>query len=310
MKDETEIETLRGLRATLPEATQKWLSEKQMLLAMKHDIGGPDLRRVSEPEYRQQLARQMYRCAMAAHLAGEIVLPRQGMDALWGLLGWEIIQMRQRKKQYQAGEITKAELRRWEAFETHRAYFDDDHSLMTAAILDDTLDSYQEKQPVAKTSGIATSVHAEAVAEVVAPAQTAELRAADEEWSKRLVYSAAMLGDYYDIPCQGISERAYGEQIASHLESVIHAAIQHQNISAPSSGVKQHAQQLAAEVWQIRRLHEAWAAGKLSDQALKCLPLYHKYHVYFVPAHEKLPLLLSYLQVEKRAQDMDAGNAN
>lgn len=303
MSDETEKESMRRLREALPEETEKWLIEKILLIAMKHDIAGPDIRRVSETVYQQQLAREMHRCAMAAHLAGEIVMPMAGIDTLCSFMGRDIIAMRQCKQCHQAGEIMGEELHDWEAYETYQRYFEDDQPLLLTAVLEAAMERREEKRHAG--DGAESSI-----VNAVGSTQTYESLEADQEWSKHVVWSFALLEDFSGIPCEGMSKRAYVERAICQLVPTIREEIQRHNISVPSLGVEPYARQLAAEVRVIRRLNHNWTTGKLSDQALKQMPLYHKYKVYFVPEHEKIALMLCYGLIAKGFQDLDNANGN
>jgi hypothetical protein len=146
MNEETDKEQTRPWRATMPETAQKWLTERMVLIAMKHDLAGPDFQPMSETTYPQQLVRELQRCVRDAQVAGEIRMPLAETELLCGSMLQDVLALRRRKKRYQAGEISIEELRHWEGFDVYQAYFEDDPHLRLAAMLEDSLERRQERR--------------------------------------------------------------------------------------------------------------------------------------------------------------------
>src|SRR4051812_30235582 len=97
-------------------AAKVWFGTLMQSLAIRHDIAGPEIKRVAIATYKQQLVEEITQRAKVAIKAQQLVLATADLDGYCILAAEELIRIRQIRAAHEAGELPTETLRQLPLF--------------------------------------------------------------------------------------------------------------------------------------------------------------------------------------------------
>lgn len=283
------------LRFPVSPETKHWFGNRMQLIAIMHDLAGPDISLVELERYRNEVAAEICRGALAAHATGKLVLELADLDALCQSAAEELIGIRQIRNAHAQGKLPTQTLKRLPAYTAFQQYFDEDPHLVwqgVAAAL-----AQQEERPDGPSASLP---HVQVASNL--PGTKKSFSVKTEQWLETQVLAFAIAEDMADKPSTNVDDNKYACDSAQCFWNNIHHAIQIGNLTIARDDVDDLCRHAAAKVLKLRQLKVAFANGQISRQKLKKFPEYQKYREYL----EQAPVmgsLMSYAAILHEALD-------
>jgi hypothetical protein len=250
--------------------TKAWFGTLMQSLAIRHDIAGPEIKRVSVETYKQQLIVEITRRVKAAIKAQDLELATADLAGYCTLAAEELIRIRQIRAAHKAGELPTETLRQLPLFPAYQRYFEETSSLI-----------YEEL--VAATQELITSENPDNGAEPLSPPghPTHAVSKATRDWIELQVLGLACADDAWGAPFGAVSKDAYITDCTLRVRKNARRAICIGDLKTPAEDIDKICWVAACEAYLLRSLKAAKDAGKLTDQQIKAMPIYGPYHEYF-----------------------------
>lgn len=275
--------------------TKQWFGEQMQLIAIMHDLGGPDISLVELEQYRNQVAAEICRGALAAHASGRLILELADLDVLCQLAADELIGMRQVRKAHAAGKLPTHTMKQLPVYQAFQRYLDEDPDLVRHGFAA-ALAQQEERNATSSTPmthiGAARSRHG----------TVRSFSTKTERWLETQILAFAIAEDMSGKPCNNGDQDNYIFHSAPRFRNIVLDAIWIGNLTIALDEVDELCRHAATKALKLRSLKVAYDKGQISRQKLKKFPEYKKYREYL----EQAPVmgsLMSYGAVLHEALD-------
>jgi hypothetical protein len=239
-------------------------------LAIRHDISGPEISRVSVDPYKQQLIEQLTHCAKRAIEARELVLPADELVIYCVLAAEELIRIRQIRAAHKSGELPTHTLRQLPLYQAFRDYFEENPSLIYNELIAATQELYNLGKDGAGTDSLSQPGHPKH-----------PVSKATRDWIEVQVLGLACAEDAWGMPFGTVAKDVYITDCTLRVRKNARHAIRIGDLNAPAEDLDKICWVAACEAYLLRSLRAAKDAGKLTEQQIRAMPIYGPYHEYF-----------------------------
>lgn len=252
--------------------TKEWFGTLVRGLAIRHDVAGPDIRRVKVEKYEQQLVEEFTQRAKAAIKAQELVLATDELDGYCTLAAEELIRIPQILAAHKAGELATDTLRQLPLYPMYRDYFNENPSLVYEVIV-------AAAQDLSKPNSGEQDRTTDRLSQPGHPKQPASK--ATRARIELQVLGLACADDAWGAPFGTVAKDAYITDCTLRVRKNARRAIRVGDLNAPAKDLDNICWVAACEAYLLRSLRAAKDAGKLTEQQIRAMPIYGPYHEYF-----------------------------
>ncbi|HZR20048.1 MAG TPA: hypothetical protein VFE51_22380 [Verrucomicrobiae bacterium] len=251
-------------------ATKAWFGNNIQSLAMRHELAGPDIRRVQLEQYRAQIIDELRSRARVAVDARELPLALDQLDTYCCLAAEELIRLRQTRAAHQTGELPRHVLHKLPVYAAFRDYFDEAPTLVLDELTAAMRVMWNSKSEEGRSEPLSEPAH---------PAHP--LSKQTREWLELQVFALACADDAWGGPVGKIRVDVYMTDSALRIRSNARRAMEIGDLHLPQEDVDKMCWVAAGEAFLLRKLKASRAAGETSDQEIRRMPIYGPYKEYF-----------------------------
>lgn len=251
-----------GLRA--------WFGTMIRNLAIRHDVAGPDIGRVSEDDYKAQLIADLESLARAASDAKELVIAAEEVDVYCCLAAEELIRIRQIRAAHKAGELPAEVLRQLPVYPAFRDYFDESPQFVLDQLIAAARDLWRAMKKDAATEPLAQPGH-----------PTHPVSKPTRNWMEMQALGLACADDAWGAPFGAVPQEVYVPDSALRIRENARRALRIGDLHVPPEDVDKICWVAACEAYLLRSLKAAKQSGELTDAQIRKMPIYAPYKDYF-----------------------------
>ncbi|HZR18722.1 MAG TPA: hypothetical protein VFE51_15630 [Verrucomicrobiae bacterium] len=250
--------------------TKAWFGTLMQGLAIRHDLAGPEIKRVSVETYKQQLIDEITRQAKAAIKAKELELATDDLAGYCTLAAEELIRIRQIRAAHKSGELSTEVLKQLPLYPGFQDYFDENPDLFYDELVAAAKELFNLRKDDAGTDSLSQPGHPKH-----------PVSKATRGWIEVQVLGLACADDAWGARFGTVAKDVYITDCTLRLRKNARHAIRIGDLNAPAEDLDKICWVAACEAYLLRSLKAAKDAGKLTEQQIRAMPIYGPYHEYF-----------------------------